>query len=208
MRELRRAAEKEALEAAAKQQLMVILFNPVYRLPLSSISIHQPGSFPTDGRDAGKWINDLTQYGAISLSHTLHLWVADTSSIPVAAPTSLHVSSPPTNFPQIKSTNFSNPVAFTMNSSMLFAIESLREMSSILDLGLKSNPYTTLPPPPSMSPESPSIALVQSFSMLSKKPWRSAEGWQKTFPSWTSAGRKIPLTRPLRSTLGITTPRR
>ncbi|KAF9651343.1 hypothetical protein BDM02DRAFT_857977 [Thelephora ganbajun] len=41
MRELRRAAEKEALEAAAKQRLM-------------------PGAFPSDGQDAGKWIKDLT----------------------------------------------------------------------------------------------------------------------------------------------------
>ena len=32
MRELRRAAEKEALDAAAKQQLMVGLFNPAHRL--------------------------------------------------------------------------------------------------------------------------------------------------------------------------------
>jgi len=32
MRELRRAAEKEALDAAAKQQLMVSLFNPACHL--------------------------------------------------------------------------------------------------------------------------------------------------------------------------------
>lgn len=41
MRELRRAAEKEAVEAAAKQQLM-------------------PGAFPPDAQDAGKLIRDLT----------------------------------------------------------------------------------------------------------------------------------------------------
>jgi hypothetical protein len=66
MRELRRAAEKEALEAAAKQQLMVSIFNPVYPVPLLSIFIHQPGSFPSDGQDAGDLIKDLTQYAAIS----------------------------------------------------------------------------------------------------------------------------------------------
>jgi hypothetical protein len=73
MRELRRAAEKEALEAAAKQQLMVRSFNsacPVL-LPSPYLSIQQPGAFPPDGQDAGKWIKDLTQYGVISLPHIL-----------------------------------------------------------------------------------------------------------------------------------------
>jgi len=41
MRELRRVAEKEALDAAAKQQLMVSLFDPVCHLLCpSSIFIH------------------------------------------------------------------------------------------------------------------------------------------------------------------------
>lgn len=40
MRELRRTAEKEALEAAAKQQLMVSLFDPVSHLYL--IYFHLP----------------------------------------------------------------------------------------------------------------------------------------------------------------------
>lgn len=74
IRELRRAAEKEALDAAAKQQLMVSLFNPACRLLYpSSIFIHKPGAFPSDGQDAGKLIKDLTEYDTISLSHILHL---------------------------------------------------------------------------------------------------------------------------------------
>lgn len=64
IRELRRAAEKEALDAAAKQQLMVSLFNPACRfLYPSSIFIHKPGAFPSDGQDAEKWIKDFTEYG-------------------------------------------------------------------------------------------------------------------------------------------------
>jgi hypothetical protein len=75
MRELRRVAEKEVLEVAAKQQLMVSLLNLAHSVPPpSSISIHQPGAFPPDGQDAGKWIKDLTQYGAVSLSHIKHLF--------------------------------------------------------------------------------------------------------------------------------------
>ena len=65
MRELRRAAEKEALEAAAKMVSSLNLMYPPI-LP-SSFSTHQPGAFPSDGQDAGKWIKDLTQYGITSL---------------------------------------------------------------------------------------------------------------------------------------------
>jgi len=69
MRELRLAAEKEALDAAAKQQLMVSLFNPVCRSPRpSSISTHKPGAFPSDGREAGKWFKDLNEYGNLYLT--------------------------------------------------------------------------------------------------------------------------------------------
>lgn len=74
IRELRRAAEKEALEAAAKQQLMASLSNPVHCLQSpSSIFIHQPGAFPPDGRGVGKWNKDLTQYDAVSFFHILGL---------------------------------------------------------------------------------------------------------------------------------------
>ena len=72
MRELRRVAEKEALEATAKQQLMVGLFDPTCCLHCpSSIFIHQPGAFPADGRGSGNWINGSTEYGPISLSRIL-----------------------------------------------------------------------------------------------------------------------------------------
>ena len=72
IRELRRNAEKEALETAAKQRLMVSLSNPPSHLCPSSIFIHQPGAFPTDGWDAGNWIKDFTEYGATSSSRILH----------------------------------------------------------------------------------------------------------------------------------------
>jgi hypothetical protein len=55
IRELRRAAEKEALEAAAKQQLMVSLSNLIHRAlphPFSSISLgpfHQMGGAQGNG---------------------------------------------------------------------------------------------------------------------------------------------------------------
>ena len=69
LRELRRVAEKEALEAAAKQQLMVSLFDLTccFLGPLS-IFIPQPGAFPADGRGSGNWISGLTEYGTISLA--------------------------------------------------------------------------------------------------------------------------------------------
>ena len=71
LRELRRAAEKEALDAAAKQQrLMVGLFDPAHPLLYpSSISICQPGAFPSDTPDAGDWTKDSTEYGPTSLSY-------------------------------------------------------------------------------------------------------------------------------------------
>lgn len=77
MRELRRAAEKEALEVAAKQRLMVCTILLLLRPSRSFIYIHQPGAFPPDGQDAGKWIKDLTQYALISLYHVLDLSVTD-----------------------------------------------------------------------------------------------------------------------------------
>jgi len=69
MRELRRVAEKEALEAAAKQQLMVSLFDPscCFLVPYL-FSSPKPGAFPADGRGFGNWINGLTEYDNISLS--------------------------------------------------------------------------------------------------------------------------------------------
>jgi hypothetical protein len=74
IRELRRAAEKEALDAAAKQQLMVSFFNPARHLPYpSSISIYKPGAFPSDGQDPEKLIKDLTEYDTTSPSHISYL---------------------------------------------------------------------------------------------------------------------------------------
>jgi len=68
MRELRRVAEKEALEAAAKQQLMVSLFEPTCCFPSPlSIFTPQPGAFPADGRGSGNWISGLAEYDTIPL---------------------------------------------------------------------------------------------------------------------------------------------
>jgi predicted nucleic acid-binding protein len=52
MRELRRAAEKEALEAAAKQQLMVRLFNSICSVPFPS-SFNSLELSPQMGRTLG-----------------------------------------------------------------------------------------------------------------------------------------------------------
>ena len=49
IRELRRAAEKEALEAAAKQQLMVSLSNLVYWVPFNQFLSISLEPFPQMG---------------------------------------------------------------------------------------------------------------------------------------------------------------
>lgn len=53
MRELRRAAEKEALEAAAKQQLMASLSNLLCRLLPHPFSSTSQGPFPQTGGAQG-----------------------------------------------------------------------------------------------------------------------------------------------------------